>query len=434
MELSMPVLAMLIALVILTLCSVLSFKYRDLGLLGAIVATLIAFLAVSSSKPELTFYCALVFVIGIINLVSLKAIKSVIQGVDYGLVGLMVLATMYIFTTQDLAMILVAFVLVSVPTYILVMIKEGGTNVEVGIKYITFMVLATVLFLIGAVILAYTKDAFNGILYILGYVMLVLGLSIEVGVAPLHEWVPDVFTSSDPIPMSIIASLAKIVPFIVALWILIYTACELTVLITVFTAVLAAISMFVGNIGALTSKEPARVLAYSTVANMGYILTCLVVVINPTPEFVCYALAGALLMLFANAAGKIGFFNAIKGKGAYSPLMYLLAFSFIGLPPLMGFWGKFFILASVVNVGLFMAETGYIYIVLAAIIVINSAISVPYYLRLARELGGGWQVNLANIIALAAVIIIFITVAFIPVDWFINSIAVIAKTMGGIII
>jgi len=424
---------MLVAVVILTLCSVLSYKYHDLGLIGAIVAAIIAFWAVSSSKPELTIYCAFVFVIGIINLFSLKAIKSVIQGVDYGLVGLMIVATMYIFTTQDLAMILVAFVLVSVPTYILVMIREGGTNVEVGIKYITFMVLATVLFLIGAVILAYTKSSFNAILYILGYVMLVLGLSIEVGVAPLHEWVPDVFTSADPIPMSIIASLAKIVPFIVALWILIYTACDLTASIAIFTAVLAAISMFTGNIGALTSKEPARVLAYSTVANMGYILTALVVAINPEPAFICFALVGVVLMLFANAAGKIGFFNAIKGKGAYTPLMYLLAFSFIGLPPLMGFWGKFFILASLVNVGLFMGDAGLIYYILAAIVVINSAISVPYYLRLARDLGGEWQLNLANVISLVAVIIVFITVAFIPVDWFINSMAVVAQTIGVVI-
>lgn len=433
MMIDLPVM-MLGALVILTLGSVFSFKYRDLGFYGAVVAIIIAFSAVSRSEPNLIYYSAFIFTIGLINLVSLKVIKSVIQGVDYGLVALMVLATLYIFTTQDLAMILVAFVLVSVPTYILVMIREGSANVEVGIKYITFMVLATVLFLIGALILTYTKslplpDA--GLLYIFGYVMLVVGLCIEVGVAPLHEWVPDVFTSADPIPMSIIASLAKIVPFIAALWILIYTANDtITVTITSFTAVLAVISMFTGNIGALTSKEHARVLGYSTVANMGYILTCLVVVINPEPEFISLALAGGLLMLFANAAGKIGFFNAIKGEGAFSPLMYLLAFSFIGLPPLMGFWGKFFILASLVNVGLLLAEAGYIYIALAAIVVINSAISVPYYLRLARELGVGWQANLVNFICIIAVIIILITITFLPVDWFIKSMEALAQTMG----
>ena len=347
----------------------------------------------------------------------------------------MALATMYIFNTNDLAMVLAALVLVSVPTYILVMLREGGANVEVGIKYITFMVLATVLFLIGAIILAYTKSLPDaGLLYILGYVMLVVGLSIEVGVAPLHEWVPDVFSSADPIPISIIASLAKIVPFIAALWILIYTACALTASITIFTAVLAAISMFTGNIGALTSKEHARVLGYSTVANMGYVLACLVAVplvvviedgiVYIRPELAYFALAGGLLLLFANAAGKIGFFNAIKGEGAYSPLMYILAFSFIGVPPLMGFWGKLFILLPLVEMRYFW---------LVALVVINSAISIPYYIRLATELGIGWKANLTNFICVAVVVITLVTVAFLPVEWFLTGMKSLAQTIGVII-
>lgn len=415
-ELSTPLVMLLGALIILTICSVFSVKSHDLGFYGAFIALILAAVAVTRLLPALMYYTAFVFVIALINLLSLKVIKSVIQGVDYGLVGLMALVTLSIFTTQNLALILAAFVLVSVPTYILVMVREGGANVEVGIKYITFMVLATVLFLIGAVTLAYTKNAYNGLLYILGYVMLVLGLSIEVGVAPLHEWVPDVFTSADPIPMSIIASLAKIVPFVIALRILISTSNALTVSVTLFTAVLAAISMFTGNIGALTSKEHARILAYSTVANMGYLLACAVVIIKP--EFFYFALTGALLMLFANAVGKIGFFNAIKAEGAFSPTMYLLAFSFIGLPPLMGFWGKLFILFSLVKVEYFW---------LVALMVLNSAISVPYYLRLARELGIAWKANLTNYICVAAVIITLITV--LP-DWFFRSMEVIAQAVG----
>lgn len=420
MELPMLIMAIIGALVILTLCSIFSFKYHDLGFYGAIGAIILGALAITLSVPHLFYYTAPVFAISIINLVSLKVIKSVIQGVDYGLVGLMALVTLYILTTEDLAMILAAFVLVSVPTYILVMVREGGANVEVGIKYITFMVLATVLFLIGAIILAYNaKNEFNSILYILGYVMLVLGLSIEVGVAPLHEWVPDVFTGADPIPVSIIASLAKIVPFVVAFIILISTYNPLIVSMTVFTAILAAISMFMGNIGALTSKEHARVLAYSSVANMGYVLACVVAIIEP--EFFYFALTGALLMLFTNAVGKIGFFNAIKGEGAFSPAMYLLALSFIGLPPLIGFWGKLFILFSLVKVG---------YIWLVALMVLNSAISIPYYLRLARELGVGWKVNLINFICIAVTVITSITITFLPVDWFFEGMKVIAQDLN----
>ncbi|MFZ2071853.1 MAG: proton-conducting transporter membrane subunit [Halobacteriota archaeon] len=391
----------MVALVVLTLGAVISFRFRPAGLIGTIIALLIGLTACPF------YYGIFIFAIAIINLLSLGALRSDIKGVDYCLVGLMALATMYIFTTSDFAMVLVALMLVSVPTYILVMLREGGANVEVGIKYITFMVLATILFLIGAIILAYTKNVFNGFLYALGYVMLVLGLCLEVGVAPLHEWVPDVFASADPIPISIIASLAKIVPFIAALWILVATACDMTVPITLFTAVLAAISMFTGNIGALTSKEHARVLGYSTVANMGYVLACLVVVAKP--EYIYLALTGGLLLLFANAAGKIGFFNAIKGKGAYSLLVFILAFSFIGVPPLLGFWGKLFILLS-------LAKMSYFWLV--GIVVINSAISIPYYIRLANELGVSWELNLTNIICLAVVVIMLITVLFLPVEWF----------------
>jgi len=410
---------MLSALVILTLGSIGSFKNSKLGFYGALIALVIAFSAITVSAAHFVSYGIFILVIAIINLVSLEAIKSEIKGVDYGLVALMALATMYIFNTGDFALVLAALVLVSVPTYILVMVREGGANVEVGIKYITFMVLATVLFLIGAIMLVYTKNAFDGSLYVLGYVMLVLGLCLEVGVAPLHEWVPDVFSSADPIPISIIASLAKIVPFIAALWILVYTSCDLTVSITLFTAVIAAISMFVGNIGALTSKELGRVLGYSTVANMGYVLSCFVVVAEPA--FIYLALAGGLLMLFANAAGKIGFFNAIKGGGAYSPLMYILAFSFIGVPPLMGFWGKLFILLS-------LAKMEYFWLV--AIVVINSAISIPYYVRLATELGVDWKPNLTNFICLAAVVMVLVTVFLLPVEWFYSTMEVIAQTVG----
>lgn len=399
---------MLAAIVVIVLGSIVSVRSPKAGLYGAILALIIAFLACDSPQ-----YGVFIFAIAILNLASLGALKSKIQGIDYGLVGLMGVVTMYIFNTADLSLVLASLVLVSTPTYLLVMIREGGVDVEVGIKYITFMVIATVLFLIGAVILATEIKS----LYILGYVTLVIGLALEVGIAPLHEWVPDIFARADPVPVSIIASMAKVVPFVAAMRILYSTSTELTAAVTVFTAVLAAVSMFIGNIGALTSKEPARVLGYSTVANMGYVLSCMVAVINP--EFLGIALAGGLLLLFSNAAGKIGFLNAIKGENAYSPLMYLLAFSFLGVPPLLGFWGKLFVAIALLKVG---------YLWLAAILVINAAISIPYYLRLAKVLGGDWHINFTNIIAVA--VVIFVMVTIIPPTWFVDAIETLIPLLG----
>jgi len=359
---------------------------------------------------KLNPYVAFVIVIAILNLISLEILKhNQIKGVDYALVALMAIATIFVIYTRDLVLVLATFVLVSVPTYVLIMISDKKANVDTGIKYITFMVIATVLFLIGAVLLIYAHSNHISNLYIIGYIMFILGLCLEIGCAPLHEWVPDVFTSADSIPLSIIASLAKIIPFIVAYKILITTTFNpLTASISIFVALIAAISMFIGNIGALTAKELSRVLAYSTVANMGYILATLVVFVNV--EYVYLALTGALLQLFVNSYGKIGFFTSIKEGGASKPLMYMLALSFIGLPPLMGFWSKLFILSSLVYVG---------YIWLAVILVINAAISVPYYLRLASELSISPKVSLANFIALIAVIITLITI--LPPNWFMEA-------------
>ncbi len=403
----------LLALVILVLSAAGSFKFRPLGFAGALIAILIGL----TICP--IYYGIFIFLIALLNLLSLAALPNLIKGVDYSLVGLMTLATMYVFTTRDFAMVLLALVLVSVPTYILVMLREGKADVELAIKYVTFMVFATVMFLIGALILLYSDGGFT---YVMGYVLLVLGLSLEVGIAPLHEWVPDVFAAGDPIPISIIGSLAKVVPFVAALWILIPTVNSTMASLTLFTAVLAAISMFTGNIGALTAKEPARVLAYSTVANMGYVLSCFVVIANP--EFLFLAIVGALLMLFANAVGKIGFFNAIKGEGAYSPLMYILAFSFIGVPPLLGFWGKLYILLSIAKMEYFW---------LVGVVVLNSAISIPYYIRLAGELSDVWRLNLVNLICIIAVIVTMVSVVFMPVDWFFRNIVAVAHTLGVVI-
>ncbi len=390
------------SLILITLGSALSFRSPKSVFAISIIALLITLIV-----PEFRSYTMLVVAIGILNLLSLFIMDNQIKGVDYALTALIAIATVYIVFTNDLAMILLAFVISSIPTYVLIMTSESNAKVDVAIKYITFMVLATVLFIAGAVIMVYANSVDASHLFSLGFVMLIVGLGMEVGCAPMHEWVPDVFDTAHPIPVSIVASIAKIVPFVATYKILIMTANPLLTKLVMFVAFISAISMFVGNVGALTTNNPARILAYSTVANMGYVLATLVVLIDL--NWIYLAFAGALLQLMANAFGKIGFFVSMKEDGASNYLMYTLAFSFIGMPPLIGFWGKLFILLSLVKVG---------YIWLALILVINSAISVPYYVRLARILGKPAVPSMVNAIALIAVALTFITI--VPPNWFID--------------
>lgn len=397
-------LEILVSLIVLTIAAALSYKDYRLSF----ILSLAAIIPVAASGNAI--YSALIFGVALLNAFSLLVIRgNHIVGVDYAMIAIMCIATLYAFIATDLAVMLTLFVVVSVPTYLLIMVSDREMKVDVGIKYVTFMVIATVLFMIGAVLL-YSVGA-NSMIYSIAFLMLIVGLSMEVGIAPVHEWVPDVFSSADPIPVSIIASLAKFVPFIIAYKIIVATATPAIGPLILVVGLIAAASMFVGNIGALTTNDPSRILAYSTVANMGYILATFAA-ITAGKEYIYFAIAGGILQLFVNSFGKIGFFTSIKNGGTSPITAYLLTFSFIGLPPLMGFWSKLFIIYSLVFSS---------YIWLAVVLVLNSAISVPYYVRLARLLGTGWKFSLANAVVLFASLAMLITL--IPPTWFVDVIS-----------
>ncbi len=363
---------------------------------------------------HLLAYVAFLVVIGILGIITLMRLDSPIRGVDHMLISIMIIATVLALYTSDLALVLLSLMLVSAPTYLLILMGDPGTGIEVGIKYVVNMIIATVLFFMGAIIISSGPSL---ITYIIGFSLLLLGLSLEVGAAPMHEWVPDVFTAGNPIPVSIIASIAKIAPFIVAVKITL-TTMELYGVPPYYLAYIAGafavISMFLGNIGALTSRESPRVLAYSSIANMGYAMTAFAAVIMGAQEMgiaLGLALVGLLLQLFMNAVGKMGFFNTIFSKGNNAVSTWLISLAFIGTPPLLGFWSKLYIIIALVYGNLAW---------LAVLLVINSVISVPYYVRLARELGTGWRGGLAEGLMLTFTIIVLSTT--IPPTWLIHPI------------
>ncbi len=393
-----------VSLILITLGAVCSIKDSRISLAASILALAIALPV--AAVTQIFMYVLLVVAIGILTIFSMSVKENQMSGVDYSLVALIALITIYIAYTNDVAFILAAFVIASVPTYALIFAGDRPM-VDVALKYIVFMVLATVLFIIGTLMLTFSSKTGDPTLYTLGFVMLILGLGMEVGCAPMHEWVPDVFSAADPLPLSVIASITKIVPFVAAYKIILLTELPQLSNLTIFVAFIAVVSMFTGNIGALTAKETGRILAYSTVANMGYVIATLSIVTSK--NYLYLAFAGALLQLIVNAFGKASFFASIKTNGSSRPLMYLLALSFIGLPPLMGFWSKFFILTSLVGAGL---------VWLAFLLIVNSAISIPYYLRIARNLAGDTVPGKVTAIALVASAAMLITL--IPPNWFVS--------------
>jgi len=378
------------------------------------VAPLISMLILLiTPNTYLLTYVSFIVVIGILGIVTLMRLNSPIRGADYMLVAIMIIATVLALYTSNLALILLSLMLVSAPTYLLILMGDPNVSIEVGIKYVVNMIIATVLFFVGAVIISSGPSL---VTYIIGFSLLLLGLSLEVGAAPMHEWVPDVFTAGNPIPVSIIASIAKIAPFIVAVKVILTTMGSIPpYYLAYIVGAFATISMFLGNIGALTSRENARTLAYSSIANMGYVMAALAAAIMGyalhSMITLGLALVGLITQLFMNAAGKMGFFNSVYSKGNNAVSTWLISLAFIGTPPLLGFWSKLYIILALVYGNL---------VWLAVLLVINSVISVPYYIRLARDLGTGWKRGLAEGLIITFTIIVLSTT--IPPTWLIHPI------------
>ncbi|GAB6945890.1 NADH-quinone oxidoreductase subunit N [Vulcanisaeta sp. JCM 16161] len=391
-----------------TLLSETARRYSWIAPLISMIILLIA------PNTYLMAYVAFLVVIGVLGMVTLMRLNSPIRGVDYILVSIMIIATVLALYTSNLALTLLSLMLVSAPTYLLILVGDPSISIEVGVKYVVNMIIATVLFFVGAVIISSGPSL---ITYIIGFSLLLLGLSLEVGVAPMHEWVPDVFTAGNPIPVAIIASIAKIAPFIVAVKITLTTMGLYRVppyYLAYIASAFAVISMFLGNIGALTSRESPRVLAYSSIANMGYVMAAFAAAIMGAQGMgitLGLALAGLLLQLFMNAVGKMGFFNTVFSRGNNAVSTWLISLAFIGTPPLLGFWSKLYIILALVYGNLAW---------LAILLVINSVISVPYYVRLARDLGTGWKGGLAE--ALIIVFTILVLSTTIPPSWLIHPI------------
>jgi len=195
----------------------------------------------------------------------------------------------------------------------------------------------------------------------LGEVFLLLAIALELGVAPMFLWVPDVYGRAHPAGLAILASLPKLSA---AFALLGFKPAPPETL----PLALGALSMAVGNLGALTSRDLRRVLAYSTVAHSGFAMF-----IYPLQPEV------ALALVLADAFGKLGLFYILAAGGsAWSGKT--LAIHQIGLPPLFGFWPK---LLLVVITAMKLGWGPALY-VLANIVMV-----APYYFRLMDQLPEG---------------------------------------------
>jgi NADH-quinone oxidoreductase subunit N len=241
---------------------------------------------------------------------------------------------------------------------------------------------------LGAVSTAIKSGSANHTLLVFGLVFVVSGLAFKLGVVPFHMWVPDVYHGAPTAMTMLIGSAPKLAAFAFVVRILAEGLQPLMKDWSGMLILLSIASMGIGNITAIAQINLKRMLAYSTISHMGFLLLGL---LSGTSDgygasmfyAIIYVLMtvgafGMILML-----SRLGFeadtLNDFKGLNQRSPwlafMMLLLMFSMAGVPPTVGFYAKFSVLNAVV-------QSGHLW--LAVVAVLFSLIGAFYYLRIIK--------------------------------------------------
>ncbi|MCC7363635.1 MAG: NADH-quinone oxidoreductase subunit N [Dehalococcoidia bacterium] len=334
------------------------------------------------------------------------------QGEYYALVLTSCAGLMFLSASRDLITIYVALELSSIPQYILAGWGKDNRSSEAGLKYLLLGAVASSILLYGMALLYGLTGTtmLDGIadaiaadgeshrsLLVLASVLLIAGFGFKMAVVPFQMWVPDVYQGA-PTPVAAYLSVgSKAAAFAVVLRIFFEALGEGFLSddwSTVF-AVLAAVSMTVGNVMAVVQTDIKRMLGYSSIAQAGNFMVGLAAISVSGEEFTLGA-SSVLVFLAAYAFTNLGAFIAViaisqrigsdqikdyAGMWKRSPVLALaLAFclvSLTGIPPTAGFWAKMYIF----NAGI-RADLAWLVI----IGVLNSVISGYYYLSVARQM------------------------------------------------
>ena len=317
--------------------------------------------------------------------------------------------------------------LMSLSLYALVALRRDNHKAtEAAMKYFILGALASGFLLYGISMLygatgtldirgvsaAVAAGTIKPTILVFGIVFLVAGLAFKLGAVPFHMWVPDVYEGSPTAVTLLLGGAPKIATFAICIRILVEGLLPLAFDWQQMLLVLAVLSLAIGNITAIAQTNLKRMLAYSTIAQIGFVLLGLLAGVAGTTDrtgiaaayssamyyTITYVLTTVgtfgILMLLSRAGFEAENLSDFKGlskrSGWFAVVMTILLFSLAGVPPMMGFAAKFSVLTAVLG-------TGQIWLTVLA--VMFSLIGAFYYLRVIKTMWFDEPTDTAPIVA-----------------------------------
>ncbi len=362
----------------------------------------------------LAFFAVIAVMVTIAYAQSYIAEREMLEGEFFSLAMFMLLGIGVMVSANNFLVVYLGLELMSLSLYALVaMRRDHGISTEAAMKYFVLGALASGFLLyglsmmygatrsldIGEVFNAIGSGRINATVLTFGLVFVVAGLAFKLGVVPFHMWVPDVYQGAPTAVTLLIGGAPKLAAFAITIRLLVEGLIGLAVDWQQMMVVLAVASLVIGNLAAIAQSNLKRMLAYSTISQMGFMLLGMTAgVVSGNTLSAGNAYSSAMFYVVTYVLTTLGTFGLIMflarqgfeseeiedlaGLARRAPwlagVMTLFMFSLAGVPPMVGFYAKLAILQALVSTNI----TGYV--VLAVVAVMLSLIGAFYYLRVVK--------------------------------------------------
>ena len=363
----------------------------------------------------LKFFAAIAMMVTLVYGRAYAADRGMLRGGEMFTLSLFSLLGMFVMISgNNFLVIYLGLELLTLSSYALVALRrDDGTATEASMKYFVLGAMASGFLLygismlygatgtldIGAVFQSVNSGQVKHQVLVFGLVFIVAGLGFKLGVVPFHMWIPDVYQGAPTSVTLLIGGAPKLAAFGMLIRLLVEGLLPLAIDWQQMLAVLSVASLLVGNLAAIMQTNMKRMLAFSTISQMGFVLLGLLAgVVNGNTLSVANAYSSSMFYVLTYVLTTLASFGVIlllsrdgfeseeisdfAGLNERSPLyagvMAICMFSLAGVPPLVGFYAKLSVLQALIASG----QT--VYIALALFAVLMSLIGAFYYLRVVK--------------------------------------------------